>query len=339
MFRRRWLFVLALLALSLLLVVPSAAIYYTDWLWYRELGYEQVFLRGLNAQGAVFAATFAAVFLFLYINFRIARTALRRPHIVVGTTHDSRPLTFEGGQITGWMRPAAAVLALMFALSGASNWLSWLAFFNAVPFGDRDPIFGRDVSFYVFRLPIWESIREQALTLSFLALVGCGLLYVLSGSFVMESRHVAGTWPRFRLVPAARRHLALLAAIIFGLMAWGAWLTMAQTLLTSANVLFGASYVDLHANLPVLRISIVLLVLGAGLAIWHGFGGRGWAIPLAVGLYLAVSIAGGLYAGLIQGFVVSPNESAKEQEFIQYNIAATRRAYALDRVDERELSG
>jgi hypothetical protein len=127
--------------------------------------------------------------------------------------------------------------------------------------------------------------------------------------------------------------------MIFGLMAWGAWLTMAQTLLTSATVVFGASYVDLHANLPVLRISIALLVLGAGLAIWHGFGGRGWAIPLAVGLYLAVSIAGGLYAGLIQGFVVSPNESSKEQEFIQYNIAATRRAYALDRVDERELSG
>jgi hypothetical protein len=104
-------------------------------------------------------------FCFSYINFRIARA--RRPHIVVGTTHDGRPLTFDGGQIAGWMRPAAAVLALMFALSGASNWLSWLTFLNAVPFGDRDPIFGRDVSFYIFRLPIWESIREQLLTLSF----------------------------------------------------------------------------------------------------------------------------------------------------------------------------
>ena len=79
MFRRRWLFVLALLALGLLLVVPSAAIYYTDWLWYRELGYEQVFLRGLNAQGTVFAATFAAVFLFLFINFRIARARAAPP--------------------------------------------------------------------------------------------------------------------------------------------------------------------------------------------------------------------------------------------------------------------
>src|ERR1041384_1901963 len=108
MFGRRWVLVLALLALGLLFVVPSAAIYYTDWLWYRELGYEQGFVRGLNAQGAVFAATFPAFFLFLSINVRPARGALRRPHIVVGTSHDGRPLTFQGGQITGWMRPAAA---------------------------------------------------------------------------------------------------------------------------------------------------------------------------------------------------------------------------------------
>ena len=95
MIRRRWLIVLALIALGVLFVVPSAAIYYTDWLWYRELGYEQVFLRGLNAQSAVLAATFVSVFTFLFLNFRIAQGALRRPHIVVGTTQDGRPLTFH----------------------------------------------------------------------------------------------------------------------------------------------------------------------------------------------------------------------------------------------------
>src|SRR3954454_23611200 len=112
MFSRRWVVALAVLLLALLLVVPSAAIYYTDWLWYREVGYEGLFLRGLNAQGAVFAATFVSVFAFLYINFRIARGTLRRPHIVLGRTQDGRPLTFEGAQITAWTRPVAAVLAL-----------------------------------------------------------------------------------------------------------------------------------------------------------------------------------------------------------------------------------
>jgi uncharacterized membrane protein (UPF0182 family) len=339
MMSRRWLAVLALLGVGLLFIVPSAAIYYTDWLWYRELGYEHVFLRSLNAQGTVFAVTFAIAFVFLYDNFRIARTALRRPLIMFGTGQNGRPLTLPGGQISAWGRPAAVILALMFALSGAANWLEWLSFFNAAPFGDRDALFGRDIGFYVFRLPIWQSVREQALVASTLAIVGCGLLYLLSGSFVMDTRGGSVTWPRFRLAPTARRHLALLGALVFGLMAWGAWLAMAQTLLTQANVIFGASYADVHASLPFLRISVGVLGLGAVLAIWRGFGGPGWAIPSAIALYLVVSIVGSVYTQVIQGFVVGPNESTKEQQFIQYNIAATRRAYAIDRVDERDLSG
>ena len=271
---------------------------------------------------------------------RTSRAAVRRPQFVVGTGRDGRPMVFDPRPITGWVRPVAAIVALMVALSSASNWLAWLTFFNGAPFGDRDPLFGRDVSFYVFRLPIWQLLREQALVVVFLTVIGCGVLYLLSGSFVMEARSGgAVAWPRFRLVPSARRHLAILAAAIFGLMAWGCWLTMASTLLSPAGVIFGASYVDVHANLPFLRISIGVLVLGAGLALWHGFGGRGWGIPVAIGLYLLVSIVGGVYGGLIQSFVVTPNESTKEQEFIRYNIDATRRAYNLDRVEERELSG
>jgi hypothetical protein len=336
---RRWPLVLALLGVGLLLVVPSAAVYYTDWLWFQELGYEQVFLRGLNAQFVVFVAAFTIAFLFLYLNFRVARRTLRRPQIVFGSGRDGRPLTLERSQITGWARPAAGILALMFGISNAANWLEWLTFFNAAPFGERDPLFGRDIAFYVFRLPIWESIREQSLVAAFLALIGSGMLYVLSGSFVLEARGGTVAWPRFRLVPGARRHMSLLAALIFGLMAWGAWLAMAHTLLTPANVIFGASYVDVHANLPFLRISMVVLTLGAVLAVWYGFGGRGWAIPLALGVYLVVSVAGGIYAGVIQSFFVAPNEAAQEQPFIQHNIEATRRAYALDRVEERSLSG
>jgi uncharacterized protein len=340
MMGRRWFAVLAVLAVGLLLVVPSAAAYYTDWLWYRELGYERVFLRSLNAQGTVFAVTFAIAFVFLYGNFRIARTALRRPLIVFGSARGGPPRGLEGSEVANWGRPAAVILALMFALSGAANWLGWLSFFNAAPFGERDPLFGRDIGFYIFRLPMWQSVRQQALVAAVLTLIGCGVLYVLSGSFILESRGSTSVgWPRFRLAPIARRHLALLAALIFGLMAWGAWLAMANTLLTPANVIFGASYADVHATLPFLRISIGVLALGAALAIWRGFGGPGWAIPAAVGGYLVVSIAAGVYAGLIQSFVVTPNEATKEQEFIRYNIAATRRAYALDQVEERDLSG
>jgi hypothetical protein len=330
---------LILLAVVLLLVLPSAIAYYTDWLWFEEVGYQAVFLRTLNAQAVVFAATFSAVFLFLYLNLRLARRALTRPHIVLGTGADGRPIALEGRRLSGLAVWVSLALATLFAWTAANDWLMWLSFFNAVPFGDTDPLFGRDVAFYVFRLPVWQAIRQQALMSAFLALVGCGLYYVLSGSFIIETRPGTGFWPKVRLVAAARRHLSLLAALMFGLMAWGSWLDLPQTMLTQASVIFGASYADVHARIPFIWITLVVLVLGAGLSVWHGFGRRVWPIAAAVVLYAVVSLAGGIYAGVVQSFSVNPNELDHEQPFIAHNIEATRRAYALDRVEEKEISG
>ena len=337
--RRRGLVALVVFAVGLLFVVPSSAGYYTDRLWFRELGYEHVFLRTLNAQALVFSTSFALIFLFFYLNFQVARRSLKRPQIVLGTSSTGRPIVVQGLSLSRLALPISLVVALILAISSANDWLSWLSFFNAVPFGDRDPLFNRDVAFYVFRLPVLQLLQDQAVLVAFLALIGCGLLYVLSGSFVLEPRFGVAFWPRLRLMPAARRHLALLGALIFGLMAWGAWLDIPQTLLTPATVVFGASYADVHARLPFLRVTLTVLTLGAGLSIWHGIGRRSWPIPLAVALYLVVSAAGGIYAALLQNFVVTPNEQNKEQPYILNNIAATRKAYALDRIDERELTG
>lgn len=333
---------LLLLTATLLFVLPSMVGYYTDWLWFRELGYEGVFLRTLNAQTAVFGGTFAAVYLFLFLNLRYARRRTAdRPRVVLGTGGDGRPIALEGRQLAGLATPVSAVLAALMGLFGASRWLTWLSFFHHTAFGTTDPVFGHDVSFYVFRLPIYQLIREQALLVSLVALVGCGVYYVFSGSFVIEARPSTSAWPRIRLIASARLHLSLLTAFIFALLAWGSWLEIPATLLTPAqsSVAFGASYTDMWARIPFLWITIATLGVGAGLSVWHGFGRRGWPLPLAVALYVAVSAGGGLYAGFVQRLVVTPNEQDKERPFIQHNIEATRRAYNLNQVTERDLTG
>jgi uncharacterized membrane protein (UPF0182 family) len=332
---------LVFIGLALLFVVPSAVSFSTDWLWFRQLGYESVFLRKLNAQFLVFAVGFSAAFLFLYLNLRLARRAVGGPRIVLGTGADGRPIAIEGDRLVRLAMPAALVVGLVIGLSAAANWLAWLSFFHAVPFGERDALFGRDVSFYVFRLPVYEALRQQALVVVVLSLVGCGLYYVLSGRFVVEARYGVPSWPRVRLVTSARRHLALLGAAIFGLMAWGAWLDIPQMLLTEATptVGFGASYVDVHARLPFLWATVAVLLAASALTLASGFRAMGWAVPAAIGLYLAVSIAAGLYGGFVQRFVVTPNEQNREQPYIVNNIEATRRAFALNRVEARELSG
>jgi uncharacterized membrane protein (UPF0182 family) len=333
---------LFLLAAVLLFIVPSAVGYYTDWLWFQEVGYTGVFLRTLNAQGAVFLATFTVAYLFLYFNLRIARVRTHsRPRVVLGTGGDGRPISVDARQVAGLVVPVAVALAGLIALLGASQWLTWLSYLHATPFGAQDPLFGRDVAYYVFQLPVYQLVRQQALLVTFVTLIGCGALYVFSGSFVIEAQPGASGWPRISLIPSARRHLSLLTALLLALLAWGAWLEIPGTLLspTNARVAFGASYTDIYARIPFLWATIVVLVAGAGLAVWHGFGRRGWPLPLALAAWVAVSLAGGIYGGVIQRLVVTPNEQEKERPFIEYNIASTRQAYALERVEERNLSG
>ena len=337
---RRTLLGLALIALVLVFAVPSAATFYTDWLWYRELGFDRVFIRSLNAEGSVFVITFLLVWVFLLSNLRLAGRAMRQPHIVLGSGREGQPVVVQGRTLTRWMTPASAIVALIFAASASSaSWLDWLNYFHVVPFHDADPIFGKDASFFVFRMPIYDLVHDQALAVVAFALIGAGALYVLSGSFVLEPRFGVAFWPRLRLMPAARRHLAILVATVFGLMAWGAWLDRFRLLLTPAQVLFGVGYSDIHARLPILWITIVVLILGAVVSVASGFSRRNWPVLAAVVVYFGVSITGGLYADFVQRFSVAPNGPEKEQPYIQNNIAATRRAYAIDTVDEKALTG
>ncbi len=332
---------LILIAAVLLLAVPSIATVYTDWLWFTELGYQGVFLRTYQAQGLVFTVTFLSAFLFIVINLRIARRALSRPQFILGTTEDGRPIVVESQRLSSLMMPAALVVAFIAGISSANNWLEWLSAFNAVPFGERDVLFNRDVGFYVFRLPILDLVRQQALTLTIIALGASALLYLLSGKVSMEPRYGVAFWPKLNLASGTRRHLMLLLALLFALMAWGAWLELPRTLLTGSqtSVVFGASYTDVYARLPFLRISLVVLSLTSLVCLWQAFGEQRWPLPAAIAAYAVVTLGSGVYAGFVQRFVVTPNEQTKEEPFIRHNIDATRKAYALDRVEERELSG
>jgi uncharacterized membrane protein (UPF0182 family) len=337
--RRRGAPWLLVIGAFLLLGVPSSVTYYTDWMWFRELGYEGIFLRSLNAQVMVFGATFAVAFLFLFFNLRAARGTITRPHVVVGTGPDGRAITVETGQVAGMALPIAVLIALVIAFAASRKWLMWLSFFNATSFGRTDPIFGRDVSFYVFRLPVWESIQQHSLLIAFLSLVGCGLYYVLSGSFVIEPRRGAGLFPSIRLVTSARRHIGVLAALVFGLIAWGTWFDIARVLLNPAESVFGAGYVDVHARIPILWITVVVLALGSALALLYGFTRRGWPLMMAVGLFIIVWFGGGIYSASVHRLIVKPDQLNREQPYIANNITATRQAYGLDHVEEREVSG
>ncbi len=331
--RRPLRLVILLAAALLFLVAPSLVGFYTDWLWFGEVGYQQIFTTILRAQTTTFTVVFAVSALWLAMNLNLALKAVGdvRP---VFTTREGLEVVLPGRQqLRGIVLGVAILTAVLIGLYASGRWLTWLSWLNAVPFGAADPILGHDIGFYVFSLPGLELVRGLGQTLVFLAALGAGIVYLVSGA--LGSRFGA----TIRLTPAARRHLSLLAAAFFVLLAFGAWLGRAELLTRPSGIIYGASYADVHGRLPAALLLIAAALIGAVLSILQATSTRNWPIIAAIALYVIVSAGGEAYSTLLQRFVVTPNEQTRESPFIQHNIAATRRAFALDGVEERSLSG
>ena len=331
--RRPIRFIVLLVAALLFFVGPSLVGYYTDWLWFGEVGYQQIFSTMLRAQGTTFTVVFALSAAWLAVNMHIALAAVgdARP---VFTTREGIDVVLPGREQLRTIAMALALgAAVLMGLYASSRWLIWLSWRHGVAFGEADPILGYDVGFYVFTLPFLQLLRGLGQALVFLAALAAGAAYFVSGTLG------AGFGVTLRLSPAARRHLALLAAVFFLLLALGAWLARAELLTQPSGVIFGASYADVHGRMPAAMALVAAAVIAAGLSVFQATSPRNWPIIAAIALYLFVSAAGEGYSSLLQRFIVTPNEQTRESPFIQHNISATRRAFAIDAVELRNVSG
>ena len=314
--------------------LPATAVFYTDWLWFREVGYEQVFLRSLTAHSAITAATALIVFAILAGNLMLALRALRVRQFVIVGAGGPQTVTVDPATLRPLGLLAAGIGALLIGFYAGAQWEKWLYFLYATPFGTADPILSRDVGFYVFTLPLLELLHGQLLLVLSLSALASLAAYVFGGEAGLDP--VRGFYASGRAV----RHVALLAAALLLVFAFGAWLRIPQLLTEPSGLLTGASYVDVHARMPALRVLVAAGMLGAGLAGWQAYATRRlWPIAAAAALYLLVSAGGAVYAGIVQRFVVAPNEQVRETPFIVHNIKATRAAFGLDAVEERPLSG
>ena len=319
--------------LLLALAMPQIVRYYTDWLWFGEVGFRQVFSTILRAQSLLFIGALVVSVAWFALNVRIAVATMgdRRPTFV---TREGLEVQLPGREQVQRMALAAmTVVAVLIGLFAAGQWPIWLTFRHGGSFGQADPVLGYDVGFYVFALPFWQVLRGLGQVLVVLAALVAGGLYLVSGSLA------SGFGRRLSMTRAVRLHLSSLVAVFFLLLAIGAWLSRAEHLLEPTPLIFGASYADVMGRMPASLLLAAVCVVGAVLAVVQAYTTRNWPIPVAIGLYLVVSVGGELYSSALQRFVVSPNEQTRETPYIQHNIDATRRAFGLDGVEERELSG
>ena len=318
---------------AIVFLLPGAVSFYTDWLWFGETGYQAVYGRTLWVQSLLLCGTALLAMTLFVATLRVALGNLAPRELVMMSPEGPVAFSIDRRRLQGPATALAAVVALFFGMQAASSWEIWLMAWHAQPFGTADPILGKDVGFYVFQLPWLESIQATLLGLVAVALVATVAVYVVAGTISFDP--VRG----LRVGPAARQHVSLLAAALLLVFAFGAWLDVPRLLVTSSGLLHGATNADVAVMIPALRALLVASVIGAGLALFQTRTVSWWPLLTAAALYGGVTAAGIGAAALMQRFVIGPNEQVRETPYIEHNIAATRAAFGLDNVEERELSG
>ena len=216
----------------------------------------------------------------------------------------------------------------------ASGWLSVVRYINQVPFHIADPVFGRDIAYYIFTLPVVDGALTLIRVVVAISALACAVAYWTRGDVHIARR-------RLIVAPTAALHLGVLIGTWFIVTALTIWFVEIPSLLYSTTgPLFGASYTDLHATLPALRVLAGVAVV-AGLAVFAMARQRlGAATVGAFAVYLLVAgIGTGLYPLLLQKLIVAPNEVTRETPQLRNHIRATRQAWGIDGVQERELNG
>src|SRR4051812_47694850 len=340
MSRRRLIFSLLTFAFLAFFFFPSLAGLLVDWWWFQEIGYQVVFTRELVTRVLLFLIVGGLSFSTFYLNLRTAQRGLVPDPIVfrIGQRVPRVDLTRALLRVS---LPVSLFLSVLAGFAAAPAWALVLRFIYGTPFGIRDPVFGRDIGFYVFTLPGLSAVLGLLSALASLSLVMAIPVYALRGDILLGSGGPRQP-PRMRVEPSAALHLGILLGASFLLTALRLWLVDTPNLLYSTTgPLVGASYTDLHATLPAVRVSAIVALVAAVVVITGAARQRlGRSAVLGIGGYVAVAMLGrGLFPSVMQKLVVAPTELTRETPYLRYHIAATRQAWGLDSVETRELRG
>jgi uncharacterized protein len=331
---RRFLVTVVLAAFVLFLSARGISRFATDVLWFESLGYGKVFGTTLFTRiglGLVFGLVGAlAVFANLVAADRFA------PRIVSNAPEDLfivryRELMARRG--TRLRLLAGVVFGFLTGLPMASRWKEWLLFRNAVSFGTKDPQFGKDIGFYVFKLPFESFVVDWLFATVTICLLITAAAHYLNGGIKLQ---VTGR----SVTSHVKTHLSVLLATLAVLKAASYWLARYNLMASKRGVVSGAGYTDVKANLPAIQLLLLISLLAAVLLVVN-VRQKGWRLPvIAVGLWLVVAlVAGQLYPAIVQRFTVSPNEGGRERLYIDRNIKATRSALGLNGVETIEVNG
>ncbi|MBW2734648.1 MAG: UPF0182 family protein, partial [Deltaproteobacteria bacterium] len=333
--------IIAAVALAIISgIIGSLAVFWTEYEWFRHLGFSEVYLTQLFAQlGTAFAFGLVALFVFALHVRTIKRNSKPRKDWTIPTPEgdlDIKEIVSKVG--TPVIITAALAVAVLMGFIASRHWEDVLKFFNQTPFGQKDPVLGRDIGFYLFTLPTMQFTQEWLVYLSGGAAFFSAAIYFLRGEIVVKER-----WPI--MSDGVRGHLLFSLACVVAVIGWGYRIEMFEALFSKRGVAYGATYTDVYASLVAFRIMIgacavlAVFLLYAMRSPWRGKDREikypAYGLAAMFGLYLVGTF---VWPTVVQKFVVTPNELQKELPYLKHAIANTREAYDLEKIQVKEFA-
>jgi uncharacterized membrane protein (UPF0182 family) len=331
------------LGLVLLLVLWTGVSIYPDWLWFGNLGFSPVFWTMLLSKFGFGLLIWVLLMLILCANLYAARRF--SPGEGPGEAYKGAEayvsqFGLSGRTLNTLLIALVLIVSFVVASKGSQQWDLVLRYLYQEPFGITDPIFNKDIGFYVFSLPLYLFVRSGLMVLVVLAALVTVAWYLKNGALQIEgefSQTEGGqpSVPKISVAPRVMKHLIFLGGIVVLFMAWGYQLKIYGLLYSTQGPAFGASYTDVHIKIWAYRLLILASLGFAFVLFYSAFKYRKKFMWMSGAVWVgAILVFATAVPMMVQKIVVQPNELAKESPYIAYNIDYTRKAYNLHKIEE-----
>ncbi len=332
--KRKWRIIPVFIVLILLAVFFSMTAFIINIEWFNEVGYLSVYFTRLIAVLKLMVPIFIVSYLCIWLYYKSLKSSIVKWKKVMEV--DSNALKIE--------RKVFFTINFLFSFAisfiFANNfWYTILQFTNSVSFNLLDPLFSMDVSFYVFKLPLIQSLYGTFMTLLvFLIIITFIVYFILTARDKITNGIKTKRMPNFKAINTditkfAGKQLAIVSALLMLMVSLGYVLKSLSLVYSTTGVTFGASYTDVHVSLLFYKIIAVASLIGAVVVFFSMLKAKIKPVMLSVSVIVLLVVLQGAASFSIQRFVVKSNEKTLEQPYIKNNIEYTRKAFNLDKID------
>ncbi|WP_461613577.1 UPF0182 family protein [Clostridium sp. Marseille-QA1073] len=337
--KRGIVFSFIIMIILILLVLASSINILVDYQWFKELGYLSIYFKRVVATLKLMIPVFIIIFTAITVYYISLKPSIMKMRKVIERNRDKEKKIFKVFLIIN------ALVSMFFSYIFASNyWYRILEFTNSTSFNLNDPIFNKDISFYVFKLPLIQSLYSSIISLLVILVIITFIIYISFSAKDKIQDKVANisnkSFKSFKsgITNFAGKQLAVLSALIMLFIAFGYMINAWNLVYSPQGAVFGASYTDMKVSLKFYRAISIVGIVASVVVFFSIITSKVKPIIYSIVLMFILIIGEGVSATFVQKFIVQSNEKTLEQPFIEYNIDYTRKAFNIDEIKEENYN-